>query len=219
MKAMSVPKATYHHGDLRNALVEEAARAVREGGEDGFSLRETARTVGVSPNAAYRHFAGKAALLTAVAVTGFEELARRMGRAARSAAARSADEPEALARFKATGRAYVEFALAEPEVFRLMFGPHGLRRIADGDAEAPQPSPYVLLGDALDDLVRVGLLAPARREGAELKAWTVVHGFASLALEDLSAHRDDRARTASLEALLDFAAAGLCSSGRAPLPH
>ena len=78
---MPRPRAPYHHGDLRNALVAAAAQMVERDGEERFSLREAARSVGVTANAAYRHFADRSALLTAVAASGFEELSRRMGAA------------------------------------------------------------------------------------------------------------------------------------------
>ncbi|MBN8617163.1 MAG: helix-turn-helix transcriptional regulator, partial [Deltaproteobacteria bacterium] len=75
---MKKPQDAYHHGDLRNSLVEEAVRVVEREGLEAFSLREVARRVGVSANAAYRHFADKDALLGAVASHGLGVLARRM---------------------------------------------------------------------------------------------------------------------------------------------
>ena len=77
---MTAARTTYHHGDLRNALVLTAVRLIEQDGLGEFSLRGTAREVGVSPNAAYRHFADKSALLSAVAQHGFEQLAQRMRR-------------------------------------------------------------------------------------------------------------------------------------------
>src|SRR5512144_3334234 len=74
-------RARYHHGDLRNALLETALRLVSERGAEGFSLREAARAVGVSPGAAYRHFADKAALLGALSADGHARLAVAMQRA------------------------------------------------------------------------------------------------------------------------------------------
>jgi len=186
-------KRGYHHGDLRNALIGAATRQVRDGGVAGFSLREAAREVGVSPNAAYRHFADKSALLAAVATAGFADLSRAM-RAAMS----RADGP--VARVEATGRAYVRFAFREPERFRLMFGADR-RREATSEA-IYGPTPYELLGEALDGLVEAGALDPSGREGAELVAWTAVHGFADLVLEGALTFPSARARDAALDALL-----------------
>jgi AcrR family transcriptional regulator len=207
---MSLSRDAYHHGDLRNALVASAVRLIEAGGPGEFSLREAAREVGVSANAAYRHFDDKSALMTAVAADGFARLARRMQRAMASAAARKTAEPASIARFKAVGRAYVEFSAAHPEIFRVMFGEWGS---ACRGAEAGDPAvetPWTLLGRALDALVADGFLCPGRREGAELKAWTVVHGFASLTLDGLASAPTQRERAGAMEALLDFAVTGIC---------
>src|SRR5262245_58828234 len=114
----SRPRATYHHGDLRRALVDAAAAIIGEVGAEAFTLREAARRIGVNHRAAYRHFTDKASLLAAVAEQGFRELID----AARAevAAARAAD-PEA--RLLAAARAYVQFAAHRPAHFRVMFGP------------------------------------------------------------------------------------------------
>lgn len=207
MRGMA-PKTGYHHGDLRNALVAAARTQIEESGEDGFSLREAARAVGVSANAAYRHFGDKSELLTALAVQGFEELGHAMQRAESRASRSLRDEPS-VARFKATGRAYVSFALAHPELFRLMFGVNGLRCITG--VVRPSPSPYERLGAALDGLVDAGQLTERARKGAELKAWTIVHGFATLVLEGAQSFDSRRQRDAALESVLELAVAGLAA--------
>jgi AcrR family transcriptional regulator len=211
---MSPSRDAYHHGDLRNALVTSAARLIEAGGVGAFSLREAAREVGVSANAAYRHFDDKSALMTAVAADGFARLAKRMRRAMGGASAQPRAEPEAVARFKAVGRAYVEFAGDHPEIFRVMFGECGAaHRNAPADPSAEE-TPWSLLGQSLDALVADGFLPAERRAGAELKAWTVVHGFASLVLDGLAATPTQRARAEALESLLDFAVVGLCGEAR-----
>jgi AcrR family transcriptional regulator len=201
----------YHHGDLRNALVASAVRLIETSGTSSFSLREAAREVGVSANAAYRHFDDKSALMTAVAAFGFRQLATQMVGAMASAAGGRAKGPASVARFKAVGRAYVEFAVAHPELFRVMFGECGAecRQAEPGDDATEDP--WSLLGKTLDALVADGLLATEVRPGAELKAWSVVHGFASLALDGLAALPSADERAAALDALLDFAVVGLCA--------
>jgi AcrR family transcriptional regulator len=212
---MSQARDAYHHGDLRNALVASAARLIEASGPGAFSLREAAREVGVSANAAYRHFDDKSALMSAVAADGHARLAARMRRAmdATTAGRRGA---RAVARFQAVGRAYVEFAIDHPSIFRVMFGEWGAACRSAEPAACGVETPWTLLGESLDALVDEGVLPAARRPGAELKAWTVVHGFASLTLDGLAAAPSRRERTAMLESLLDFAVLGLCGEVHGP---
>ena len=147
----------YHHGNLRAALVEAGAELARTAGPDGVVLREVARRTGVSHNAAYRHFADRDELLGEVATVASDQLEQAMQR--RLDGVTETDPAlRARARLRATGRAYVEFALAEPGLFSVAFCPT--------DAEAGPPdeaAPYVLLGQVLDELVEAGVLSPADR--------------------------------------------------------
>lgn len=221
MCGMPRPRMSYHHGDLRNALVAAAAQMVEAGGQEQFSLREAARSVGVTANAAYRHFADRSALLTAVAASGFEELSCRMA-AAMARRGRTADDgATATGRLRAAGRAYVELALERPELFRLMFSPSGLSCLDGGASQIQGPTPAALLGAVLDDLVDEGHMSTGRRAGAELPAWAAVHGFASLVLDGRSGLQTKAQRTDALAAVLDFIVTGLCdrpSATRAPRP-
>ena len=113
-------------------------------------------------------------------------------------------------RFKATGRAYVQFALAHPELFEVMFGRSGAISQAPGDPAEDEAGPYALLGSALDDLVSSGVLPASRRPGAELNTWVTVHGFARLCLDGAAKLPPGSARADALESLLDFAVAGIC---------
>lgn len=206
---MTAARQTYHHGDLRNALVAAAVHLIGTGGVEEFSLRAAARDVGVSPNAAYRHFSDKSALLTAVAQHGFERLGARMRRAMAASRGRN-PSAAAIARFKATGRAYVEFAFAHPQLFDVMFGRSGAANLEPSWAAEDPQSPYGLLGSALDDLVSHGVLPDVSRPGAELKAWATVHGFACLYLDGAANLPSTSARAGALESLLDFAVTGIC---------
>ena len=207
MPRQSLP---YHHGDLRNALVAAAAHMVEQAGQERFSLREAARSVGVTANAAYRHFADKSALLAAVAASGFEELSRRMDAAMARRGRTANDSATATGRLRAVGRAYVELALEQPELFRLMFGPSGLSCLDGGAAQIHGPTPAELLGHVLDGLVAEGQMSTERRTGAELRAWAAVHGFASLVLDGRTGLQTKAQRTDALAALLDFIITGLC---------
>jgi AcrR family transcriptional regulator len=204
---MNRRKPHYHHGDLRNALIKQAVKLVEEGGAESFSLREAARLVGVSANAAYRHFADKSDLIAAVAEFGYS----RLERSASKAISAVPDRPTAAAameRLKAAGRAYVEFAVDHPELLRVLFGSSGLSTLEKHGSH--RPAPFVLLSRALDGLVDAGVLPADRRPGAELKAWTAVHGFASLVIQAGGTAQRKVARAEALEAILDFAMVGLC---------
>src|SRR4051794_25037940 len=109
------PAHRYHHGDLRRALVEEALRTIERDGVSALTLRAVGSQLRVSRTALYRHFADKSALLAAVARDGFVML--RLALVAGSEAAAGGD-----AGFDAMGLAYIEFALAHPAHYRVMFG-------------------------------------------------------------------------------------------------
>lgn len=167
-------RATYHHGNLRTALLEAGVALASESGPGAVVLREATRRAGVSPNAAYRHFSDRAALLAAVRGRAMAALARAME-------ARLGSAVGGRARLEATGRAYVEFALAEPGLFRTAFSGAGSELLdAVGDSGL---TPYELLARCLDDLVAEGSIPAARRPEAEVAAWSAVHGLATLLLD------------------------------------
>jgi AcrR family transcriptional regulator len=167
----SKPRATYHHGDLRVALMSATRALLDEGGVAAVSLREAARRAGVSPAACYRHFKDKDALLTALAVQGFEEFARALEQAFRS-------EKKSFAEM---GIAYVAFAVQRPGLFRLMFGP----AVADRSR-----SPELLKAiQAATQLFEGGLRTHTPNGSADpvagLRAWAMVHGLATLAIDGM----------------------------------
>lgn len=165
----------YHHGSLREALVDAAVLTVREGGAEVLALRDLARQVGVSHNAAYRHFANRDDLLAEVAGRVMGQLVEAMQR--RLAAVQTTDPVlRARRRLAETGRAYVEFALDEPGLFRLAFS------VASSASTISRSGPYLVLRSALDDLVDVGFLSAQGRVGAEITCWSAVHGFSVLAI-------------------------------------
>lgn len=169
----------YHHGALNSALVEASIELAREGGPDRVILREAARVAGVSHSAAYRHFADREALLEEVSRHARSELAAEMRR--RVARARAPRQ-----RLRAVGTAYIDFALSEPGLFRTAFTSHpATAPAADRDAAAPRdgPDPFEILGEVLDQCQAAGLLDPHRRPGAEIAAWSAVHGLANLLLD------------------------------------
>jgi AcrR family transcriptional regulator len=173
---------SYHHGDLRSALVAAGLRLARHGGVSAVALREATRTVGVSPNAAYRHFADREALVLAVAVEAQHRLARSMLDRMNDIDPDAEPARRALERLRAVGLGYIEFARSEPGWFELAFlthdeAPDGGALVSAGDSVPP---PFQLLLDALDELVDAHVLTPERRVNAEWACWSTVHGFADL---------------------------------------
>ena len=178
-------RATYHHGDLRRALLDAGTDLAREGGPDKVVLREATRRAGVSVNAAYRHFADRDALLDEV-VSIAQSLAADVIAATMDAVPGGMPPSDRTrARFRAVGVGYLRFAVDEPGLFRTAFAvPVDLSRSASADAAgAAGRTPYQLLSGALDDMADAGALLPEERPGAEILAWSAVHGLAMLALE------------------------------------
>lgn len=164
-------RTTYHHGDLRAALLTAARNLLDEGGVPAVSLREVARRAGVTPAACYRHFADKEALLTALAVQGFEEFAHAL-----KGASEGASEP-----FAEMGIAYVAFAVQRPGMFRLMFGPAVADRSRSPELMAAIAGSTRLFESGVKSSKHV---APADPVGA-LRAWATVHGLATLAIDGM----------------------------------
>src|ERR671920_291194 len=142
----------YHHGNLKEALIEAAQRFIAERGIGGFTLSDAAKLVGVTPAALYRHFRGRDALVAEVAFRGYDELAKRLGRAPQS-------EGTALERFTRMGEAYLAFAEQEPGFYTAMFsarpsegescGPSWARGEAASDRPGAAGTPFDLLVEAL----------------------------------------------------------------------
>jgi AcrR family transcriptional regulator len=201
-------KAPYHHGDLRNALVTQATALARTGGPDAVVLREAARRVGVSPSAAYRHFPSREGLLAAVASRAREALATEMLAWLARLPASPDRRTEALDRFRATGAAYIAFALAEPGLFRVAFAPCDPSLI-----ERDDPSPYEILSQAIDGVAEAGAMPASRRDHAEEVAWSAVHGAAVLIGDGLAGVRDERDRQDLIDRVLDGVVHGLAGTG------
>lgn len=172
----------YHHGDLRAALIEAGMTMARANGVSALGIRELARTVGVSPNAAYRHFANLHALVLTVAQEAQHRLARVILDRMNTVPSETEPAGRALAHLRAFGLGYIHFALTEPGWFALTCesqedppdpGPPA--------AEAPPPPPHQLLLDALDAMVEARVMTPQGRVDAEWSCWSTVHGFAMLA--------------------------------------
>jgi AcrR family transcriptional regulator len=172
-------KRGYHHGDLRNALITAAAElAQKGGGPTSVTIRAAAREVGVTPTAAYRHFANHDELLDATKDRAIELMGMHMH--AELVKRKPVGDPvrAALSRLAAVGRGYLSFAHAEPGLFRTVFAPGG--SVMEADTQREDDNPFQMLLACLDELVAVGYLAPSNRELAEVSTWAIVHGLAML---------------------------------------
>jgi AcrR family transcriptional regulator len=168
------PARSYHHGDLRRALVEEAARTIAARGIDALTLREVGRRLGVSRTALYRHFSDKSALLAAVAREGFQRFRQDLVDAWESAG-------KGRAGFDAMGIAYVRFAVTNPAHYRVMFG--GFRDLCAKDAglEADAAAAFQALVDALASVEPSR--SPDYLHQLARYVWATVHGIAMLGID------------------------------------
>src|SRR3954454_15304798 len=191
-------------GTVRSTLLGARLELARSGGPDAVVLREVTRRVGVVPNAAYRHFPDRDALLAAVRDEAVAELAGRM--AARMSRVRAGPHTGTGARLclRAVGAAYLEFARTEPGLFDAAFAAPD--HPAAGDDGAPTPLDH--LRAALDNLVGAGILAAARRANLESPIWASVHGLAVLLRGPLRS-LPDRDRTRLETQMLAFIGAAV----------
>jgi AcrR family transcriptional regulator len=172
---------TYHHGNLRAALIAFAEQAVRSGGAATFSLRDAAKHAGVTPGAVYKHFTSKSALLGGLAASGFVRLGRYV-----AVAQSAANDDQRLA---AIGLAYVAFAADEPHLFSLMFGPSGIDAPRDS-IEAPKDGAFDALRSAIAH--RQGITPENVSPENLALAWATAHGAARLVTDGLWARNDPR---------------------------
>jgi len=168
--SVNMAKQTYHHGDLRAALIAAGLRLLAERDAEALSLREVASSVGVSATSVYRHFPDKKALMAALAREGLA----RFGVIEHEVVQAGGGGRAGLV---AAGRAYIRFALANPALFRLIFASSALAR-KDGE---PSEAARLLKANAPS-------FAGAMPEGSdeyvfELQAWAIVHGLAMLMLD------------------------------------
>ena len=203
------PRESYHHGDLRHALVLAGVELAREGGPEAVVLREATRRVGVSPNAAYRHFADREALLAAVCDAAQAELA-----AAIDESYWAVREPDAAAtaraHLRAVGTRYVAFALDNPGLFRTAFiASSDLERATSPERAGPSGlTPFQLVTAALDEFVASEIMPASRRPNAEFLAWSSVHGLAMLLIDGPLRALPRAAAEAIAQQVIDMAEAG-----------
>lgn len=195
-------KESYHHGDLKRALIAAATVLIETGGSKALTLRAAATAAGVSIAAPYRHFPDRDALLAAVLTQAFGDLA-----AATDAARQACAEP--LQALKACGVAYVRFAVNRPNLYRLMFGPE-CKKSAYPDLATSGMAAFDVLRRAVAACQTQGLIRGTDPQTTALAGWALTHGLASLWTDDLlSATVAEQGVDASASTLIDMLIQGV----------
>lgn len=171
------PARPYHHGDLRNALIQAGLEILAEGGTQALGFREVARRAGVSSAAPYRHFSGKAALIAAIAEAGFSALMALKY----ESRARFPDDP--VAQFRAEAVDYVTFALANPQQIRVMFG--GILSHPDCPESVVKLSLnlFSMAVETVRTAQAKNLFYADDPEQQAMTMWTAVHGLVMIILD------------------------------------
>jgi AcrR family transcriptional regulator len=175
-KAVRRKRKRYHHGQLRQALIDAAHQLINQYGPEGFSLAKACRVAGVSTAAPYRHFADRGALVEAVASSGFAWLRER------TEAARDQHHMGSVESIVAMAKAYVAFAADEPAVFKLMFGRHPDVQ-PEGEAHVEGAPCFEVLLDAVDAWIERSGAPVDHTLDVALPLWTIVHGTAYLLID------------------------------------
>jgi len=196
----------YHHGQLREALITASMDRAEEGGPEAISIRDAARRAGVAANAAYRHFEDLNHLRAEVALRARARLREAMQAELEARPRRRTEAARAKEQLSAVGRGYIRFALQSPNLFRCAW--------MDCSMPDPEPSAWSLLLEALDGCAAVGLIPSNEREAASAAAWSLVHGFAELALRGLFGPHDE----ASIDRLGSKVLALFLTNGTAAAP-
>ena len=177
------PRTSYHHGNLREALIEAALEMIRAAGPNGFTLAEVARAVGVSGAAPYRHFRDRNALIADIARQGFEKFSELLF------AAWDEGRPTPVAAIEAVARAYLAFARREPAFYAAMFEP-GFPLEDDPALLTASERAFGVLRLAADAAVRaMKLLSRPPALMVALHVWSLCHGVAALFIEGPSGAR------------------------------
>ena len=177
MSSNLAKKDSYHHGDLRQALIDAAYDIIAEQGPDEFSMADACRRAGVSTAAPYRHFSGREELISEVVLKALQNLDQH-GRSKR-------DEYElgTIDSIRALGQAYVSFALANPRIFKLMFSKTATCDPPDQNFERQAPQGFAKVTESVDAFREKNGLMHLETMPIALALWSLVHGIASLQID------------------------------------
>ena len=175
-------KKSYHHGDLKNALIKAGADILSKEGVSALTLRKVAQKAGVSHAAPYAHFADKQALIAAISTEGYKKLYEQIAQVAEKYQA------DPLRRFVEASWAYVQFALDEPDQFKVTLS---------GMIEKEQDYPafveiakqtFNLVVDIVERCQQAGILRQGAADLTAVSVWALIHGFVTLLLENQISH-------------------------------
>jgi len=186
-------KKAYHHGNLRQALIDAAFELIEERGVPALTLREVARRVGVTHAAPKRHFADRSALVATLAEHGFR------GLAAHVESVRSSRQPrDSAERLRALGVAYIEYAIAHPAHLRVMFSPEVADKTRYPELQRAADVVHDMLHGGIETAQREGLVRRGDPNPLAFAAWSMVHGCATLLI-------DGQARRTPVRTLIESA--------------
>jgi AcrR family transcriptional regulator len=175
-------KNSYHHGDLKNALIQAGIEILSKEGVNGLSLRKVARKAGVSHAAPYAHFTDKQALVAAISTAGYEKLYDKVYDAVQH------HQGDPLRQFVEAAWAYVEFALTDPDHFKItLSGVVEKEKDYPAFVEISQKS-FGLVVELVEAGQRAGILNEGPPDLVAVGVWGLVHGFVSLILEGQISH-------------------------------
>ena len=175
-------KKKYHHGDLKNALIEAGIEILAKDGLGALSLREVARQAGVSHTAPYAHYADKQALIAAIATAGYKKLYARLADVVQQYQASPARQ------LVEAGWAYLEFAFDEPDHFKITFsGVVEKEKDYPAFVEISQKS-FKLVVEIIEACQQTGILPTGSSDLMAVSVWSMLHGLASLILEEQISH-------------------------------
>lgn len=202
---------SYHHGDLRNSLIEAAISLIREKGPNAFSLREVAKKAGVSHGAPYRHFEDRDDLLAAIATLGFTELADRVQNV------RAGISADPLQKLKQVGEAYANLAIESPELLMLMFGGYINKPNCENTALAvASERAFNELLKTVQRCQQAGLMREASTLELAMTCWSLMHGAAMLiAGGNLSEEETGQTVSELLDRMQTILFEGMCKSASA----
>jgi AcrR family transcriptional regulator len=177
MRVLKKQSQNYHHGNLRQVLIDAAIEIISQQGAKDLSLRKIALKAGVSHTAPYRHFKDKNAILGAVAKQGFEMMLHET----RERIAQS--KGNELDHFAICGLSYIDFAVSCPSYYRVMFGTRPENSYFQDELKPESTPVFKLLSDTIQICQEKGHLRDGNLKEMALAAWSIVHGFAMLRID------------------------------------